>query len=237
MEYLQHLWKPTLGAVVGGSSLFVAYYLHRLSDLDLIPQFTNMEKLRNYLSSTPGDVPRVVLVEGTIKKFRNRSFLNKDCMEVAANTRLDFTKGHLRAIGESVVFQLIDKAGNNIKVQINETIFVPIKDFENNFSLMFGTTMAAYGAVSTAKDGTMLFFPFKVSSSIQELMPQKKLPFGLNTLKWVLVVAGGVTILISGVVVIYQHWNQRRRQLDKHEQQACETRRHSQDQLGGQQGQ
>lgn len=127
------------GVLIGASSLLAGYLFHQLSQmrskelsyLQLVPQFTNLKKLRDHLSGCPEQTADV-LVEGVVKMGKDGLKSDKAGVEGAA--KLVTTTSYKKVYNQqsekwsestntienqriSIPFHLTDKSGNTITVQ------------------------------------------------------------------------------------------------------------------------
>lgn len=128
------------GIVIGASSLLAGYVFHQLSQmrsrelsyLQLVPQFTNMKKLREHLSNCP-EQRAEVLVEGVVRKL-GPEVLKSEKSSIDGAARVITTTSYRKVLNSksgawhdssntienlkvSVPFQLVDKSGGTVTIK------------------------------------------------------------------------------------------------------------------------
>lgn len=132
--------QQLFGVALGASSLLAGYLLHQfsqirsreLSYLQLVPQFTNLKKLRDHLAGCPGNTAEV-LVEGVVRKMDGKALksekagvegvaklvtttLNKKVYNPTTDKWYD-TANTIENQRVSIPFELSDSGGYTVTIQ------------------------------------------------------------------------------------------------------------------------
>ena len=118
--------EPLFGIALGTGSLCVGYLFHQfaqirskeLSYLQLVPQFTDLKKLREFLSTRPEKTAEV-LVQGTVKKIGNEA-LKSEKAGVEGVTKLVTT-----TLNKKVYDPVSDKWNDSSNTIENQRVSIP----------------------------------------------------------------------------------------------------------------
>lgn len=248
-----------MGVVLGGTSLFAGYILHKLSQtrsqelsyLHHVPQFTDLGQLKDHLKNSPNQKADV-LVEGKVEKLDKVLVSDKTGVDGAAKllTTTTYSKvfnedtlnpkwrdisNTIENANVSVPFKLVDSKGKHVTVnsvhmaggfrQVLQRVWqeksgpdsrsfgdyatnmtlkeIPNGSLTNEFLLVFGTSMGAYGNAvlenqSFLSSGNITFTPVEISSSIRGLISRNEMIVNvLKLFSLVFVVGGGGILFIT----------------------------------------